>query len=79
MMLLLNFCFVLEHFFIKMFIMGYDCYFKWINEHILKIVLISDKANTVTRLNHINKSSLGSSITLKSIKGSWDQKVWQLL
>lgn len=30
-------------------------------------------------VNHINTSTLGFSIIFKNAKGSWDQKVWELL
>ena len=35
--------------------------------------------STVLGRNRINRSSLGSSTIFKSVKGSWDQKVWEPL
>ena len=33
----------------------------------------------INKYNHINKSFLGCSIKFKNFKGSWNQKVWELL
>lgn len=33
----------------------------------------------INKYKHINKSSLGFSVIFKNLKGSWDQKLWELL
>lgn len=50
--------------------------FRWTNKYLIFSILFSNIV-VIDKYNHIKKISLGVSVILTSIKGSWDHEAWK--